>query len=288
MGILRAKPGVNSRVLFELLNLPAIREAVRRDSSGSNIQNLSGSIGEIRLPIPAAHKHAEIAVECAAVERETEAAESTMKAAVEKVAAEVDMLYEKTAKRAAVGDVALEVQYGLSEKMNESGIGYKIFRMNEIVQRRMVDGGQMKCADISAEEFAKYKLNRGDLLFNRTNGSVDQVGKVGLFDLDGEYCFASYLVRVVPDPDKVLPHFLCLMMNSKAFRDEARGQAVKSAGQININATKMRNIKIPVPPLAEQKRLVAKVQALEQKIAEAQAVIAAAPACKQAILQRYL
>jgi restriction endonuclease S subunit len=146
----------------------------------------------------------------------------------------------------------------------------------------------MKCADISAEEFAKYKLNRGDLLFNRTNGSVDQVGKVGLFDLDGEYCFASYLVRVVPDPDKVLPHFLCLMMNSKAFRDEARGQAVKSAGQININATKMRNIKIPVPPLAEQKRLVAKVQALEQKIAEAQAVIAAAPACKQAILQRYL
>jgi len=131
-------------------------------------------------------------------------------------------------------------------------------------------------------------LNKGDILFNRTNGSVDHVGKVGMFDLDGDYCFASYLVRVVPNQDKVLPEFLVLMMDSAHFRQEALAQAVKSAGQININATKMRNIKVPVPPLPEQKRLVDQVRKLEQQIAEAQAVIAAAPARKQAILQKYL
>src|SRR4030065_2890997 len=103
--------------------------------------------------------------------------------------------------------------------MNEAGIGYKIFRMNEIAQGRMVDNGAMKCADISAEEFAKYKLNRGDVLFNRTN-SIEHVGKTGLFDLDGDYCFSSYLVRVVPDTSKVLPLFLTLMMNSKVFKKE--------------------------------------------------------------------
>ena len=171
--------------------------------------------------------------------------------------------------------------------MNEGGIGYKIFRMNEIVQRRMFDGGQMKCADISVEEFAKYRLNPGDVLFNRTN-SIEHVGKTGLFDLAGDYCFASYLVRVVPDPAKVLPEFLVLMMNSAAFQAEAKGKASKSINQANINATIMRNIKVPTPSLAEQKRLVAKVQKLEQKVADAQAVIAAAPARKQAILQRHL
>jgi type I restriction enzyme M protein len=184
--------------------------------------------------------------------------------------------------------LALNVQYGLSEAMNESGIGYKIFRMNEIAQRRMVDGGQMKYANISPDEFAKLKLNKGDILFNRTNGSADHVGKVGMFDLDGDYCFASYLVRVVPDPKKVLPEFLVLMMGSEQFRQEALAQAVKSAGQININATKMRNINVPVPPLPEQKRLVVQVRKLEQQIADAQAVIAGAPARKQAILQKYL
>lgn len=125
------------------------------------------------------------------------------------------------------------------------------------------------------------------MLFNWTN-SIEHLGKTGLFDLDGDYCFASYLVRVVPDTSKVLPEFLVLMMNSAAFQAEAKGKASKAINQANINATIMRNIKVPVPPLAEQKRLVAKVQALEQKIAEAQAVIAAAPARKQAILQRYL
>jgi len=107
-------------------------------------------------------------------------------------------------------------------------------------------------------------------------------------DLDGDYCFASYLVRVVPDPAKVMPEFLVLMMGSEAFRREALGLAVKSAGQLNINATKMRNIKVPVPPQPEQERLVAKVRKLEQQIADAQAVISAAPARKQAILQQYL
>jgi len=85
-------------------------------------------------------------------------------------------------------------------------------------------------------------------------------------------------VRVVPYTSKVLPEFLVLMMNSAAFQAGAKGKASKSNNQANINATVMRNIKVLAPPLAEQKRLVAKVHALEQKIAEAQAVIAAAPA----------
>ena len=88
--------------------------------------------------------------------------------------------------------------------MNEAGVGYKIFRMNEIIRGRMVDSGSMKCADISAEKFAKYKLNKSDLLFIRSNGSLEHIGKVGLFDLDGDYCYASYLVRIVPDASKVL------------------------------------------------------------------------------------
>ena len=64
--------------------------------------------------------------------------------------------------------------------------------------------------------------------------------------------------------------------------------AVKSGGTNNINATKMKNIKVPVPSLAEQKKFVTKIEALEKQIADAQAVIDGAAARKQAILQKYL
>ena len=229
-----------------------------------------------------------IVAECRFVESAVETSRSTIVQARASIETDVETIYASTAPRLEIDKLATSVQYGLSEKMNEAGIGYKIFRMNEIVQGRMVDNGSMKWANINAEEFARLRLNPGDLLFNRTNGSADHVGKVGLFDLDGDYCFASYLVRVAPASGKVLPKFLLAMMNSTAFRTEVRSKAVKSAGQININATKMRQTTVPVPALSEQKKFVAKVEALEQKIAAAQAVIDSASARKQAILQKYL
>ncbi|WP_172424367.1 hypothetical protein [Vandammella animalimorsus] len=50
----------------------------------------------------------------------------------------------------------------------------------------------------------------------------------------------------------------------------------------------MRNIKAPVPPLPEQKRFVARVEALKKQIAKAQAVIDGTVTRKRAILQKYL
>lgn len=248
----------------------------------------ASDLAQLFIPVVDAATQKSIVAECEAVDAETTAAQASISSALAETESRVNAIYASKVPRVEIDQFAHTVQYGLSEKMNELNIGYKIFRMNEIVQGRMFDGGAMKCADISAEEFAKYKLSRGDVLFNRTNGSLEHVGKTGLFDLDGDYCFASYLVRVVPDTSKVLPLFLTQMMNSKVFRQEAIGKAVRSAGQNNINATKMRQIKVPVPPLAEQQRFVAEVETLEHTIAEAQAVTAAAPAKKQAIMQRYL
>ncbi|MBP9174732.1 MAG: restriction endonuclease subunit S [Rhizobiales bacterium] len=287
MGIIRAKNGLLPKVLFEILNWPEISKVIRSESSGTNIQNLSSSIAEIKIPLPPLEIQHQIVTECEAVDTEAIAARERIAAALADMESRVDAIYASAAPRQAIDQLALAVQYGLSEKMNEAGIGYKIFRMNEIALGRMVDNGAMKCADISAEEFAKYKLNRGDVLFNRTN-SIEHVGKTGLFDLDGEYCFASYLVRVVPDTGKVLPLFLTRMMNSKAFLQEARNDAARAINQANINATKMRQIKVPLPSLADQKRFVSEIEALERGHRRRPSHPRRRPARKQAIMQRYL
>lgn len=244
-------------------------------------------LAALKIPVPSIEVQAALTAECKSVDLDAKRAGQLLEDALVAIGSLVDAVYKSGVPDLGIDKLALNIQYGLNEAMNEGGVGYKIFRMNEIIRGRMVDNGSMKCADISAEEFAKYKLNKGDLLFNRTN-SIEHVGKTGIFDLDGDYCFASYLVRVVPDTTKVLPKFLEKMMNSSSFQTEAKGKASKSINQANINATVMRNIKVPVPSLAEQKKFVAKIEALEKQIADAQAVIDGAAARKQAILRKYL
>ncbi len=288
VSIFRASERLNPKFgLYSLARIGFKTLESLADGASGQIELTLGTIGEIQIPLPPLDIQQQIVTECEAVDAETASAQNSITAALSKVESHVDGVYASNVPHIEIDQLAHAVQYGLSEQMNEIGLGYKIFRMNEIIQGRMFDGGSMKRADISAEEFAKYKLNRGDVLFNRTN-SIEHVGKTGLFDLEGEYCFASYLVRVVPDTSKALPLFLTQMMNSKAFQQEAKGKASKSINQANINATIMRNIKVPVPPLAEQQKLVAEIEVLERAIAEAQAVISAAPAKKQAIMQRYL
>ena len=288
MGIIRANSKILPELLFELLNSEAIRKAVIAESSGANIQNLSASIKHLKIPLVTLAIQQQIVAECQVVDQDADNSRRSIEQAISRINASVGAIYISGTQHVEIDKIAIDIQYGLNEAMNEGGVGYKIFRMNEIIRGRMVDNGSMKCADISAEEFAKYKLTKGDLLFIRSNGSLEHIGKVGLFDLDGDYCYASYLVRIVPDSSKVLPRYLGCIMNSEIFRKGMVSLAVKSGGTNNINATKMKNIKVPVPTLPEQKKFVARIEALEKEIADAQAVIDGAAARKQVILQKYL
>jgi restriction endonuclease S subunit len=226
--------------------------------------------------------------ECEAVDAEVVKAEAARDRALAAIQERSAAVYASKAPRETVGSLAEAVQYGLNEKLNETGTGYRCFRMNEIARGHMVDGGSMKCADIFSTEFAKYKLNRGDLLLIRSNGSLDNIGRVGIFNMDGDYCFASYLVRVVPDTSKVETRFLAAMLTAETSRRQIESLAVKSGGTNNLSAGKMKALKIPVPPLPAQKKFVAAVEALEQKIADAEAIIAAASERKNVILAQYL
>jgi type I restriction-modification system DNA methylase subunit/restriction endonuclease S subunit len=273
------------KYVFEFINQ---NKALFKGSQGAAFEAISSAdLSERMVPVPDKATQLQIVTECEAVDKEAEKAEKEIQKCRGEIKRKVDTVYASTAPRTAISGLSLAVQYGLNEAMNDGGVGYKIFRMNEIVHGRMVDGGSMKHVSISPEEFSVYKLNRGDVLFNRTN-SIEHVGKTGLFDLDGDYCFASYLVRVVPNITQALPLFLTYMMNSVEFQTEAKAGAARSINQANINATKMRNMKIPVPSRSDQKRFVAGVKALEVRIVTAEAIVKAAPGKKEDILKKLL
>lgn len=102
--------------------------------------------------------------------------------------------------------------------------------------------------------------------------------------LDYPACFTDSVVGLIPGKT-IDARFLELMM--RAQKQHLNDIAPQMA-QKNINIEILKPIKVPVPTLAVQKRFVADIEKLEELIADAQAIIAAAPAKKQAVMQRYL
>ena len=130
--------------------------------------------------------------------------------------------------------------------MNEEGKGTKIYRMNEI-SNMMCERIVLKCASVSHQEIKLFKLNDRDVLFNRTN-SQKFVGRTGIFRKfsHDNYIFASYLIRIIPNPDIITPEYLTAFLNSQYGICDIKRRVRISINQSNINAEELKRIEIPV------------------------------------------
>jgi len=149
-----------------------------------------------------------------------------------------------------LGDLISEVQYGLSLAMNEEKRGYKILKMDDIIDI-LADDSNCKYIDIDSKTFLRFKLEKGDVLFNRVN-SEEFVGRTGIYLLDGEHTFASYLIRV--RAKKYFTNFyITIYLNTKYGKISLRRVMRRAVNQANINAEELKSLKIPVPSDAFQK-----------------------------------
>lgn len=144
-----------------------------------------------------------------------------------------------------IGQYLVSTQYGVSKDMNEGYIGYPIYRMNEI-HHMLCDLNPAKSVELSRKEFEKFKLNNGDVLFNRTN-SYEFVGRTGIYYYNGvDQTYASYLVRLNPDNDYILSEYLVAFLSSKYGVADIKRRARQSINQTNVNPEEVKEIKIPL------------------------------------------
>ncbi|WP_216891511.1 MULTISPECIES: restriction endonuclease subunit S [Pseudomonas] len=161
-----------------------------------------------------------------------------------------------------IGEIALNTEYGLSEKTFDLQDGVPVLKMGDIQEGKVLLGGQMAVSK-STEGLPELYLEPEDLLYNRTN-SAELVGKTGIFlGQAGKYSFASYLIRIRCLKELFSPLYLNTSMNAPGFRETQINPHLKQqCGQANVNGTIMKNMLVSVPPLAEQHRIVAKVDEL--------------------------
>jgi type I restriction enzyme S subunit len=189
---------------------------------------------------------------------------------------------------ATVEQLSTQVQYGSSAKTNEDSTGVPVLRMGNI-QDGKFDFDKLKYLPKAHDEFPELLLARGDLLFNRTN-SAELVGKTAVFkDIPHPCSFASYLIRV-RFAGGCIPDFVSYFINSVFGRAWIAGVVSQQVGQANVNGTKLQALTIPLPPFAEQTRIVAEVERRLSMVEELEAVVSAnlqrAIRLRQSILQK--
>ena len=152
-----------------------------------------------------------------------------------------------------IRDVINEAKYGSSRPAIEGG-QYPYLRMNNITYSGELDLSDIKQIDVPESELPKCTVQRGDVLFNRTN-SKELVGKTCVYDRDEMMVLAGFVIRVRVN-ERVLPEFLSEFLNTDFSKQMLLGMCKTAIGQANINAQEMQNIGIYIPPIELQKEFV--------------------------------
>lgn len=161
-----------------------------------------------------------------------------------------------------------EFRYGTSVKSSTNG--KPALRIPNVIGGS-IDLSDLKLVPVTDEEFGRLQLRDGDLLFVRTNGNPDFVGRCALFDspqisLSGlepdKFVYASYLIRARIPQEEVEPVFLRDYLCGAEGRRQLRTHCKTSAGQYNINTEGLGAITVPLPPHKLQREFVERVEAV--------------------------
>lgn len=129
-------------------------------------------------------------------------------------------------------------------------------RISDIQENKVLWDTVPYC-EIEDEEIPTYLLKENDILFARTGGTVGKSFLVKNIPCDAIY--AGYLIRTHYNSEKLVPEYLKFFMESELYWSQLKNGTIATA-QPNCNGQTLSKMIIPLPPLSEQKRIVAAIE----------------------------
>lgn len=245
-----------------------------------------GEVGSFVIPLPPLPEQRAIAGVLRAVQEAKEATERVIAAAREFKASLMKHLFtygpvpfdeadRVNLKETEIGlmpeeweisDIGTElelIKYGTSKKCKTSTGGNPVLRIPNVIGGE-IDTSVLKYLEPDESEIKRFHLDSGDILFVRTNGQKDYVGRCAVYrDYPPESLFASYLIKVRMSKN-IIPEFLKLYAATEVGKSFLSEKATCAAdGKFNINTGIIKNMKFPMPGIETQRKIVECIETVE-------------------------
>lgn len=156
-----------------------------------------------------------------------------------------------------LGNCSANIHYGYTASADNNLTEFRMLRITDI-QDNKVNWDNVPGCEITKEKAVNYLLKEHDILIARTGGTI---GKSYLVEnISVQSVFASYLIRV-QTINSIDARFIKVFLGSELYWKQLL-EASMGTGQPNVNGNSLKSLDFPLPPLAEQKRIVAKVEEL--------------------------
>jgi type I restriction enzyme S subunit len=156
----------------------------------------------------------------------------------------------------AFGDVCAEIKYGTNAKgySTETPGSIAVIRIPNVFNGE-VNYEDLKFVNVDKAEKKRFLLQHDDLLFVRSNGNPEYIGRCAVFQGNKECINASYLIRArLKDDSPIMASFVRDVISFPSYRTKVLKEARTTAGNYNINIQRLRQLKILNPPRQQQQR----------------------------------
>ena len=150
---------------------------------------------------------------------------------------------------------------GVASRGTPGGKERKVLRLADLVDGAIRSEGIREIA-LSDEEFSAHRIKKGDLIFIRVNGSRDKVANAFLYEENEEISYCDHLFCGHRTSELFDAYYVMTVYRSAMVKAQIDPEIKTTAGQNTINQRSMAKILVPLPPLAEQKRITQKIDEL--------------------------
>lgn len=256
--VLRPAPGIEGRyLLHRVLENRWVQRLSERQTGTSYPAVRDADVKEMAIEVPPFTEQSRIVGAIEEHFSRMDAAEDSLSHALSSFHALRSMRFAEAfngSHTVELGDVAVSFRYGTSVKCSYEASDTPVLRIPNI-QHGELNTEDLKYATAAIDREA-FGVQEGDLLFVRTNGSRSLIGRVACVGAVVGFAFASYLIRARPDTSRLVPRFAALALSTPNQRRQIEERAATSAGQYNLNLGSLRTLRLPLPPVEEQRRIV--------------------------------